>query len=138
MRTSSSSTSASVSRIIRLRSSVPVQRLRSSRPRSLGSRTRVMPLAAQTRRDNARFFGGDLDAVPRHCLTQGIATILEARHIILLAAGTAKAAAVRELVEGPISVSWPATALQMHPRVTVLVDEAAGARLERVPVTAGT
>lgn len=95
-----------------------------------------MPLAAQTRRDNARFFGGDLDAVPRHCLTQGIATILEARHIILLAAGTAKAAAVRELVEGPISVSWPATALQMHPRVTVLLDEAAAALLERERVSA--
>jgi len=95
-----------------------------------------MPLAVQTRRDNARFFGGDLDAVPRHCLTQGIATILEARHIVLLAAGAAKAAAVRELVKGPISVSWPATALQMHPRVTVLLDEAAAALLERERVSA--
>ena len=95
-----------------------------------------MPLAAQTRRDNARFFGGDLDAVPRHCLTQGIATILEARHIVLLAAGAAKAAAVRELVKGPISVSWPATALQMHPGVTVLLDEAAAALLERERVSA--
>lgn len=99
---------------------------------SLGSRTRIKTLTEQTRRDNARFFGGDLDAVPRHCLTQGIATIGEARHLVLVASGEGKAEAVRQLVEGPVSASWPATALQLHPHVTVLLDTAAASGLERV------
>ena len=54
---------------------------------SLASRTRIKTLTTQTREDNARFFGGDPDAVPRHCLTQGIGTILEARHLVLIASG---------------------------------------------------
>lgn len=96
---------------------------------SLASRTRVKTLTRQTREDNARFFGGDVDAVPRHCLTQGLATIMDARHLVLLATGSAKAEAVRQLVEGPVSALWPATVLQMHPKVTVLVDDDAAARL---------
>ena len=98
---------------------------------SLASRTRIKTLTGQTRRDNARFFGGDADAVPQHCLTQGIGTILEARHLVLLASGTAKAEAVRQLAEGPVSASWPATALQLHAHVTVLLDPEAASRLER-------
>ena len=82
------------------------------------------------RRDNARFFDGDLDQVPTHCLTQGVGTILDARHLVLLARGEGKAEAVRQLVEGPVSARWPVTALQLHPHVTVLVDEAAAGRLE--------
>jgi glucosamine-6-phosphate deaminase len=97
---------------------------------SLASRTRVKTLTAQTRRDNARFFGGDVDAVPMHCITQGLGTIMEARHVVLVATGTGKAEAVQRLVEGPVSALWPGTILQHHPRVTVLVDEAAAARLE--------
>src|ERR1700760_1664256 len=62
---------------------------------SLASRTRIKTLTAQTRKDNARFFGGDPDAVPRHCLTQGIGTLLEARHLVLIASGRHKAEAVR-------------------------------------------
>lgn len=98
---------------------------------SLGSRTRIKTLTDQTRKDNARFFGGDPAAVPQHCLTQGIATILEARHLVLLAFGSGKAEAVREMVEGPISTSCPASALQLHPHVSVLVDEDAAALLAR-------
>jgi glucosamine-6-phosphate deaminase len=98
---------------------------------SLASRTRIKTLTHQTRRDNARFFGGDPDAVPRHCLTQGIGTILESRHLVLIASGRAKAEAVRQLAEGPVSASWPATALQLHPHVTVLVDPDAASLLER-------
>lgn len=98
---------------------------------SLASRTRIKTLTRQTRQDNARFFGGDPDAVPQHCLTQGIGTILEARHLVLLASGQAKAEAVRQLVEGPVSASWPATALQLHPHVTVLVDADAASGLDR-------
>jgi glucosamine-6-phosphate deaminase len=98
---------------------------------SLASRTRIKTLTGQTRRDNARFFGGDPDAVPRHCLTQGIGTIMEARHLVLIASGLAKAEAVRQLVEGPVSASWPATALQLHRHVTVLLDPEAASCLDR-------
>ncbi|MFC6285798.1 glucosamine-6-phosphate deaminase [Nocardioides sp. GCM10027113] len=97
---------------------------------SLASRTRVKTLTEQTRRDNARFFGGSVEAVPRHCLTQGIGTILEARHVLLLASGEAKAEAVARVVEGPVTARWPGSALQLHPHVTVVVDEASAARLE--------
>ncbi|GAA2748340.1 glucosamine-6-phosphate deaminase [Terrabacter aerolatus] len=97
---------------------------------SLASRTRIKTLTKQTRIDNSRFFGGDLDAVPSHCLTQGIGTIVEARKIILIAAGRGKAEAIRQTVEGPVSARWPATALQHHPDVTVLLDPAAACRLD--------
>jgi glucosamine-6-phosphate deaminase len=97
---------------------------------SLASRTRVKTLTEQTRRDNARFFGGDVASVPRHVMTQGLGSILEARHLVLLAAGPVKAEAVHRMVEGPVSALWPATVLQHHPHVTVLLDEAAASRLQ--------
>ena len=97
---------------------------------SLGSRTRIKTLALATRQDNARFFDGDVDAVPTHCLTQGLATIGTARHLVLLATGSRKARAVQQLVEGPVSARWPATVLQLHPHVTVLVDDDPAGRLE--------
>lgn len=97
---------------------------------SLASRTRVKTLTEQTRSDNARFFDGDLHAVPRHCITQGLGTILEARHLVLVATGAEKAEAVHQMVEGAVSARWPASVLQLHPRATVLVDEEAAARLE--------
>lgn len=96
---------------------------------SLSSRTRLKSLTPQTRNDNARFFDDDVDKVPRHSLTQGIGTILEARHLLLVAQGSGKAEAVHQLVEGAVSAMWPATALQLHPHVTVLLDEAAAERL---------
>ncbi|WP_263730109.1 glucosamine-6-phosphate deaminase [Cellulomonas sp. SG140] len=97
---------------------------------SLASRTRIKTLTRQTRADNARFFGGDVEAVPTHCLTQGLATIMSARHLVLLATGRGKAEAVHQLVEGAVSALWPGTVLQLHPRVTVLVDDAAAGRLQ--------
>ena len=97
---------------------------------SFASRTRIMTLTSQTRRDNARFFGGDVEAVPQHCLTQGVGTILEARHVVLVASGRGKAEAVHQLVEGPVSATWPATALQLHPHVTVFLDAAAASLLQ--------
>lgn len=97
---------------------------------SLASRTRIKTLTRQTRVDNARFFGGDVEAVPTHCLTQGLATIMSARHLVLLATGRGKAEAVHQLVEGAVSALWPGTVLQLHPRVTVLVDDAAAGRLQ--------
>lgn len=97
---------------------------------SLSSRTRLKTLTDQTRRDNARFFGGELTAVPRHVITQGLGTILEARHVVLLASGAQKAEAVHQMVEGAVSALWPATVLQHHPHATVLLDEAAASRLQ--------
>ncbi|MFL4473911.1 glucosamine-6-phosphate deaminase [Paeniglutamicibacter sp. MACA_103] len=96
---------------------------------SLGSRTRVKTLAPRTRRDNARFFGGDAGAVPVHCLTQGIGTILRARSVLLVATGESKAAAVAAMAEGPLGAFCPASALQLHERATVVVDEAAASLL---------
>ncbi len=96
---------------------------------SFGSRTRVKTLTAQTRHDNARFFDG-IGQVPTHCITQGLATILDARHLVLLACGERKARAIAGAVEGPVTVMNPASAIQLHPHVTVVVDEAAAAGLE--------
>ncbi|MDT5187504.1 MAG: glucosamine-6-phosphate deaminase [Mycobacterium sp.] len=99
---------------------------------SLASRTRIKTLTRQTRVDNARFFDDDVESVPTHCLTQGLATIMAARHVILVATGSGKAEAVHHLVEGPVSAMWPATILQHHPHVTVLLDGAAARRLQLV------
>jgi glucosamine-6-phosphate deaminase len=95
---------------------------------SLASLTRVKTLTEQTRIDNARFFDS-LEQVPRHCITQGLGTILRARHLVLLAYGEAKADAVAGAVEGPVSASLPASVIQLHPNVTVLLDEAAASKL---------
>ncbi len=97
---------------------------------SLASRTRIKTLTRQTRMDNARFFGGDIDAVPTHCLTQGLGTIMGARHVILVATGRSKAEAVHHLAEGAVTALWPASVLQHHPHATVLVDDAAAQRLQ--------
>ena len=96
---------------------------------SLGSRTRLKTLTAETRHDNARFFGS-LDEVPHHVITQGLATIGEARHLLLVATGSAKARPVARAVEGPLTAMCPASVLQLHPHATVVVDEAAAADLQ--------
>jgi glucosamine-6-phosphate deaminase len=97
---------------------------------SLASRTRIKTLDQQTIADNARFFG-EREAVPRHVITMGIGTIMEARQCLILAIGENKAGAVATMVEGAVSASCPATALQMHPRCTLIVDEAAATGLQR-------
>jgi glucosamine-6-phosphate deaminase len=96
---------------------------------SFGSRTRIKTLAPRTRADNARFFDSP-EQVPTHCLTQGLGTILDARRLVLVAQGEAKADAVARMVEGPLSSMCPASALQLHPDATVVVDEAAATGLE--------
>ena len=95
---------------------------------SFGSITRIKTLTEKTRADNARFFDSP-DAVPMHCITQGLGTILRARHLVLLAFGERKAAAIAAAVEGPITASQPGSAIQFHPHVTVVVDEAAASKL---------
>jgi glucosamine-6-phosphate deaminase len=98
---------------------------------SFASVTRVKTLTEQTRRDNARFFPSEAD-VPMHCITQGLGTILRARHLLLLAFGDGKAEAVAGAVEGPVSASNPGSAIQLHPHATVIVDEAAASRLQNL------
>lgn len=95
---------------------------------SLASRTRDKTLTRETIEDNRRFFEKD-EEVPRWALTMGVGTILEAREILLLATGRAKADAVAAMIEGPVTAMCTASALQMHPRITVVVDEAAAAKL---------
>ena len=95
---------------------------------SFASRTRIKTLAPRTRADNARLFAAPGD-VPTHCITQGLATILQARRLVLVATGAAKAGAVAATVEGRVSSMCPGTALQLHPDATVVVDAAAGGRL---------
>ncbi len=97
---------------------------------SLSSLTRIKTLTAVTRADNARFFA-HADEVPRHVITQGLGTIRRARHLVLLATGASKAAIVADAVEGPVTASCPASVLQLHPHVSVLLDEAAAADLTR-------
>ena len=97
---------------------------------SLSSPTRLKTLTEQTRADNARFFDGDIEQVPRHVLTQGIGTIRRARHLVLLAWGESKADAVAATIEGPVTAMVPSSALQLHPRATVIVDTAAAKKLQ--------
>ena len=93
------------------------------------SLTRVERLSEQTRWDNARFFG-ELAVVPQQCVTQGIGTILRARSLVLLAYGERKARALSRALDGPIDVSCPASALQLHDDVTVIADTAAASLLK--------
>ncbi len=79
---------------------------------------------------NARFFGGDTSLVPRTALTVGVATILSAREVMILATGYAKAHAVREGVEGAYSHVWTITGLQVHPGAILVVDDAAATELK--------
>ncbi|WP_194784914.1 glucosamine-6-phosphate deaminase [Actinomyces haliotis] len=95
----------------------------------LDSRTHVGVLAESTRRDNARFFEGDVDAVPTRCLTQGLATIMEARRLVLIATGEGKASAVAAMVDGPVSEDLPASVLQQHDDALILLDPAAASGL---------
>ena len=95
---------------------------------SLRSRTRVKTLTTATRADNARFFGSPAE-VPHHVVTQGLGTITDARHVLLVATGARKAEPVARAVEGPLAAICPASVLQLHPHATVVLDEAAAAGL---------
>jgi glucosamine-6-phosphate deaminase len=95
---------------------------------SLGSRTRPKTLSHTTLDDNRRDFSPG-EEMPTAAITMGIATILEAKRIVLLASGSAKAKAVAKAIEGPITASVSASALQLHPDVTFLIDEDAAREL---------
>jgi glucosamine-6-phosphate deaminase len=97
--------------------------------RALVAATHRTRLTESTRRANAALFGNDRRRVPHEGLSMGMATLLRARRIVLLATGPAKAAAVRKLVAGPITPAVPASFLQLHRGAEVWVDRAAAARL---------
>lgn len=97
---------------------------------SFMSRTRDKALTPTTRAQNAAMFGGDAENVPKRALTMGVGTILDARELVLLATGPAKASIVARAVEGPITSMISASALQMHPNCKVVVDEAAADQLQ--------
>lgn len=97
---------------------------------SLGSRTRLKVLTKETIEDNRRFFAPG-EKIPECAITMGIGTILEARRVVLLASGASKAAAIANAIEGPISATVTASALQLHPDVTFIVDREAGALLKQ-------
>jgi glucosamine-6-phosphate deaminase len=97
---------------------------------SLGSRTRLKVLSKETIEDNRKFFAAK-EEIPQCAITMGIGTILEAKRILLLASGSAKAAAIAKAIEGPLTASVTASALQLHDDVTFIVDGEAGAQLKQ-------
>jgi glucosamine-6-phosphate deaminase len=95
---------------------------------SLGSRTRPKTLTDETL---AQYRKPGKEIVSNHAITMGVGTILEARHLLMLVSGEGKAGIVRDFAEGPITSEVPASALQLHPRATVVLDEAAASKLKR-------
>jgi len=93
------------------------------------SGTHVTDLAESTIRDNCRFFDNDISKVPTQAVTQGIGTIMKARNILLIATGANKAQAVKDMLEGPVDEKCPASILQKHDSVTVIIDEGAASLL---------
>jgi glucosamine-6-phosphate deaminase len=96
---------------------------------ALHSRTRVKVLSPVTRAQNAPLFAGT-DSVPPRAITMGVGSILDCRRCILLATGADKAAIVAKAIEGPITSMISATALQLHPECTLILDEAASSKLK--------
>ena len=93
-----------------------------------GAITHVVDLAESTIRDNSRFFAS-IDEVPTRAISMGIKTIMQAKEIILMASGGSKADAVYAAVHGPVTPDVPASVLQLHPSVTLVVDQAAASKL---------
>ncbi|WP_285823343.1 glucosamine-6-phosphate deaminase [Duncaniella freteri] len=90
---------------------------------SFSSRTRIKTLTKDTRIANSRFFGGNPDDVPQCALTVGVATVMDAREVLILCNGHNKARALYAAVEGPICQAWTISALQNHPRGVIVCDE---------------
>lgn len=97
---------------------------------SLQSRTRVVDLTYDTIAVNSRFFGGDTSLVPRQALSVGVATITDAREVLILAFGYKKARAIQQAVEGPMSHVCTLSALQNHPEGIIVCDEMAAGELK--------
>jgi glucosamine-6-phosphate deaminase len=96
---------------------------------SLQSDTHLARLKPETRRSNANLFNGRVSAVPREALSMGVGTILRACAVVLMANGSGKAHAVKATVEGPVTTHMPASLLQLHRQVELILDEAAASKL---------
>ncbi len=96
--------------------------------RGLHARTHRAILKPETRTANIALFGGDIERVPAEGLSMGMATILGSRSLVLMATGEEKAAAMTAMLEGPITTAVPASFLQLHPAVTLMLDRAATPR----------
>jgi glucosamine-6-phosphate deaminase len=96
---------------------------------SLVSRTRIKTLAYDTILANARFFGGDVSAVPRMALTVGVKTVLDAREVVVVVTGQRKALALSKAIEEGVNHLWTLSALQLHPWALIVADEDATAEL---------
>ena len=97
---------------------------------SLTSRTRVKSLTTDTIIANSRFFGGNIDLVPKQALTVGVGTIMDAKEVLILANGHNKARALYHAVEGSVNHMWTISVLQMHPRGIIVCDDAATVELK--------
>ena len=95
---------------------------------SLNTKTHLVNLTAKTIKANSRFFN-DVQEVPRQAITMGIGTIMRARKIILLASGKRKAKVIERTINGPINTKVPASVLQLHNDVTIVVDQKAASQL---------
>ena len=96
------------------------------------SKTHYVDLKESTIKDNARlFFNGDEDAVPKQAISMGIQNIMDAKSVVLIACGKNKEDAVKGMIEGPVTPELPASVLQNHKDVTVIIDKAAAALLEK-------
>ena len=99
--------------------------------RGLESHTHRVRLREETRRSNADLFGGDINRVPTEALSMGMAAILQARSVLLLAHGESKAGCIERVVNGPLTTELPASFLQLHPDVDLILDDAAASQLTR-------
>jgi len=97
---------------------------------SLSSLTRVKTLTYDTRRANSRFFGNDINKVPKTALTVGVKTVMDAREVLIIVSGHNKAGALQKVVEEGVNHIWTASALQLHPRGLIVCDEAATVELK--------
>lgn len=97
---------------------------------SLSSRTRVKTLTLETIESNRPLFNNERD-IPRFCMTMGIGTIMEAKTVLLLAFGRNKSEAIAKCIEGPVTASAPASVLQLHPDVKIIIDEEAAFSLNQ-------
>lgn len=95
----------------------------------LEARTHRVTLRPETRRSNAALFGGDVEQVPAEALSMGMATILQARSIVLLATGASKASCIDRAINGPLTTALPGSFLQLHRDVDVMLDDAAAGKL---------
>lgn len=97
---------------------------------SLNSRTHMATLTEDTRIVNSRFFGGNMNKVPKQALTVGVGTICSAKEVVIMLNGYNKAMALQHAVEGSVSQMWPITALQLHENATIVCDDASTIELK--------